>query len=83
VKEVVHPAIIVTELGGLGIKLLGEFMHQPYVLETAVGAHTVMLSGKKIVDWIRRGKAYDDRDTERDRVRLILLDSAAIRCGRV
>jgi hypothetical protein len=83
VKEVVHPAIITTELAGLGIKLLGEFMYQPHVLETALGVQTVMLSGKKIVEWIRRGKAYDDRDTERDRVRLILLDSAAIRCGRV
>jgi len=58
-------------------------MYQPHVLETALGVQTVMLSGKKIVEWIRRGKAYDDRDTERDRVRRILLDSAAIRCGRV
>ncbi len=80
----VHASAIVTEIGALGgIKLFSELMHQPHVIETVVGVQAVFLSGKQIVEWIRKGKAYDDRDTERDRVRSILLDSATVRCGRV
>ena len=47
---------------------------------TFVG-HAVTICSQPLVTWIRKGKAYDDRDAERARVRKIVLESKGIRTG--
>lgn len=65
-----------------GAQFVSTFEHLPRPVEGAlVAINGLTYCAKPVVEWIRRGRAYDDRDTERARVRRIVLDALTVRVG--
>lgn len=79
-----HLAVIVTEAGAFcGFKFLNHFAELPFIQGPLIALTAIASFGDLAVSAIRKGRAYDKRDTERDRVRRILLDSATLRGAQI
>lgn len=74
-----HFAVLLIEGALYGAEVISDFKGGAPVEKLLYLGNVLALCSKPVVDWIRMGKAYDDRDTERARVRRILLNALGIR----
>jgi hypothetical protein len=78
----IHAVLLILEgAARVAMRLGHELSHQPQVETGLWVGHGLTLCSQHVMSWIRRGKAYDDRDTERARVRQILLGAKGVRIG--
>lgn len=80
----IHAALFLLE-GAIrvAVRFGHEFSARPQ-LETGILTGSGMtLCSKRVVHWIRKGRAYNDRDIERARVRDALLNAKGIRTGAI
>jgi hypothetical protein len=77
-------ALFMNDLGlYAGFRFICDFEAVPAVGASMLGLNAIASLGPYAVDAIRKGRAYDKRETERDQLRRVLLDSQMLRGAHI